>query len=255
MIFPKPKAFTLAEILITIGIVGIVATLTIPSLINAYNRKVFEVRFKKADAVITQAIKMTTDDLGLDLFSINSKVTTEEQEQINAMLNQVWERQFKGATKYYIKDIATYIGDNKNPKCWGLRGIYSLVDNSFTGNYYNYMIDNQKEAYALILQDGTMISSPRLSLSFTNSTINVMVDTNGPFSGPNRLGYDVFTYYSNPNFFSNGCNPIGGDSYSSRCTGAYKYAKKNENPYDKSITWWNSLYKNKSWWTNLKNKK
>ena len=250
----KKAAFTLAETLITLGIIGIVAAITIPSLIHDYNRKVFEVRFKKADSVIAQAIKMTTDEIGIDFFDVSSKVTTTEQTQMNEMLNQAWEHQFKGATKFYIKDIGTYMGDEKNPKCWGRRGIYSFLTNSFAGNYYNAMIDNERKAYALVLQDGTMISSPRVNLSFTNSTLTILFDTNGPFQGPNRYGYDIFVYYSNPNFFSNGCNPIGGNSYSSRCIGAYQYAKKDKNPYDKSVGWWDGLYKNKSWWQELKNK-
>ena len=35
----KQFAFTLAEVLITLGIIGVVATLTIPSLINNYKAK------------------------------------------------------------------------------------------------------------------------------------------------------------------------------------------------------------------------
>ena len=37
---PKKSAFTLAEVLITLGIIGVVASLTIPSLIQSYKKKV-----------------------------------------------------------------------------------------------------------------------------------------------------------------------------------------------------------------------
>ena len=40
-------AFTLAEVLITLGIIGVVAALTIPTLINTYNAKVRETQIKK----------------------------------------------------------------------------------------------------------------------------------------------------------------------------------------------------------------
>lgn len=33
------KAFTLAEVLITLGIIGVVAALTIPTLVNNYRKK------------------------------------------------------------------------------------------------------------------------------------------------------------------------------------------------------------------------
>ena len=39
--------FTLAEVLITLGIIGVVAALTIPSLMTAYNKHITETRLKK----------------------------------------------------------------------------------------------------------------------------------------------------------------------------------------------------------------
>lgn len=36
----KVFAFTLAEVLITLGIIGIVAAMTIPTLINNYQKKI-----------------------------------------------------------------------------------------------------------------------------------------------------------------------------------------------------------------------
>lgn len=40
-------AFTLAEVLITLGIVGIVAALIIPNAINDFRRKLLKIQFKK----------------------------------------------------------------------------------------------------------------------------------------------------------------------------------------------------------------
>ncbi len=42
------KGFTLAEVLITLGIIGIVAALTLPSLIQKYQEKVTLERLKKS---------------------------------------------------------------------------------------------------------------------------------------------------------------------------------------------------------------
>lgn len=41
------KAFTLAEVLITLGITGIVASLTLPLLISSHNKSVTETRLSK----------------------------------------------------------------------------------------------------------------------------------------------------------------------------------------------------------------
>lgn len=50
--------FTLAEVLITLGIIGVVAALTMPSLITNHRNKVFAVRAKKAYSAINQAVKL-----------------------------------------------------------------------------------------------------------------------------------------------------------------------------------------------------
>ena len=43
----KKFAFTLAEVLITLGIIGVVAALTLPTVIKHYKAKVLETAFKK----------------------------------------------------------------------------------------------------------------------------------------------------------------------------------------------------------------
>ena len=50
--------FTLAEVLITLGVIGIVAALTMPALIANYQKKVLETRIKKFYSVLNQAAKM-----------------------------------------------------------------------------------------------------------------------------------------------------------------------------------------------------
>jgi prepilin-type N-terminal cleavage/methylation domain-containing protein len=52
------KAFTLAEVLITLGIIGVVAALTIPGLVASYQKKVTETKIKKFYSLIQQAVKM-----------------------------------------------------------------------------------------------------------------------------------------------------------------------------------------------------
>ena len=49
------KAFTLAEVLITLGIIGVVASLTMPSVISNQNEKKTVTRVKKAYSTLQQA--------------------------------------------------------------------------------------------------------------------------------------------------------------------------------------------------------
>lgn len=61
--YRKP-AFTLAEVLITLGIIGVVAAMTLPALIQDHAKKVVEARLKKFYSSINQAILMAENDYG-----------------------------------------------------------------------------------------------------------------------------------------------------------------------------------------------
>lgn len=50
--------FTLAEVLITLGIIGVVAAMTMPTLINSTNGAQYKTAFKKALSVMSQAVSM-----------------------------------------------------------------------------------------------------------------------------------------------------------------------------------------------------
>lgn len=60
----KITAFTLAEVLITLAIIGVVAALTIPTVVQNYQKTQTATRLKKAYATINQAIQMANVDNG-----------------------------------------------------------------------------------------------------------------------------------------------------------------------------------------------
>ena len=51
-------AFTLAEVLITLGIIGVVAAMTIPTLVANYQKKVLVSQLQKTVATISNAAKL-----------------------------------------------------------------------------------------------------------------------------------------------------------------------------------------------------
>ena len=56
--------FTLAEVLITLGIIGIVAALTLPSLITSYKRQETSARLKKFNSMMGQALILSVEENG-----------------------------------------------------------------------------------------------------------------------------------------------------------------------------------------------
>lgn len=60
----KKFAFTLAETLITLAVIGIVVALTIPTLVQNYKKKEYSTRLKKFYSMMSQAIKLSEIDNG-----------------------------------------------------------------------------------------------------------------------------------------------------------------------------------------------
>ena len=58
------SAFTLAEVLITLGIIGVVSALTLPVLVQKYRNNVVETKLKKFYSEINQAIQLSEAEYG-----------------------------------------------------------------------------------------------------------------------------------------------------------------------------------------------
>ncbi len=63
-VFLKKCAFTLAEVLITLGIIGVVAAITIPGLMTKYQKHVVETKLSKFNATMNQAMRLSMADNG-----------------------------------------------------------------------------------------------------------------------------------------------------------------------------------------------
>ncbi len=61
----KGKAFTLAEVLITLGIIGVVAAMTIPTLVQNYQKRIYESKFKMMHSKLIEVSKLIKIDQGI----------------------------------------------------------------------------------------------------------------------------------------------------------------------------------------------
>ena len=69
----KRNAFTLAEVLITLGIIGVVAAMTMPTLLNSTQGAQYRTAYKKALSVLSQAIVL---NVALDDYDTSQTVGT-----------------------------------------------------------------------------------------------------------------------------------------------------------------------------------
>ena len=237
------KAFTLAEVLIVLGIVGVVAALTLPSLITNYKVKVLEARFKKADAVLQQALLRTSNEVGYDSFNKLYTITPNgELERMLPEINKAWEKQFEGATTF--SNGISYLYHK------GVR-FHDMFGNEWPGHVSNYFPAFNDDR-AIITKDGTMFSYFAVADTHGIKRLALIFDTNGPFKGPNRVGYDIFTYNSYNIDYNSLCNPTLNHSESQK--GCYYYAHRGVNPSGNSNSYWDILYKPYSYWENTQSK-
>ena len=203
----KKAAFTLVETLITLGIIGIVAAMTIPTLVTNFRVKNLKTRFKVADSIIQQAVKKTLNELECDEISDIDVSSTAIIQQNLEELNLIWNRQFTQAArdssglKYYYQKIYQYgiLGDNRE-------------------SYLAYKKTN-------LLPNGVLVSDFSYIWEGGKARLGFWFDTNGPYNGPNRLGHDIFVYYDKDyGDRTSLCNPL--INHSEREKGCYQVGKK-----------------------------
>ena len=165
------RGFTLAEVLITLGIIGIVATLTLPALITKQKAKILENQFKKSYSSIQQAFILTKNNLGID--NIYSTYTVYD------------------GTNYTFADEFTNTLDRNLQ-------IRKIIDFYPVKNYNKTKITSSNIGHdypnALkILPDG---SSYGTHINFDGNKLGIWVyiDINGPKQKPNTYGHDIFKF-------------------------------------------------------------
>ena len=179
--FPKDKvAFTLAEVLITLAIIGVVAAITIPTLIAKIQEKRYTTQYKKIFSELNQSMKMLEDDE-------SSPITMCKSFEDNCFRDL-----FAGKMK-----VSQVCNGGVPNKCQAL----SFFLNKKT-SYYKMNINDSWPA--LVTLSGYSVKfrfhradcnfAPDAETSWAGILRNcgwVQVDTNG-LSAPNEVGKDIF---------------------------------------------------------------
>ena len=167
----KLRGFTLAEVLITLGIIGVIAAMTLPTLITNYQKRATIAKLKRAYSVIKQAYLMSYDQVG-----------DPAAEEAFAM----------GADTYFKTYWAPFIKAThcKSEKACGYNKVFPFLEAS--GEVYGIGIiaDNRSTFYT---SDGFLyvvfVGSGAIDTRSANT--NIIVDINGG-KGANTFGKDVF---------------------------------------------------------------
>lgn len=175
------KAFTLAEVLITLAVIGVVATLTIPVLMQNADEKATVTALKKAYATLSQAYKLAEQEYGTpDTWGLSTSDSPTILSNFKPYLN-------------INKDCI-----NGSTGCFPANIRYKLLGTT-AGLFYN-AFDNMTNP-KLILSDGTLllgysdsqncVASSGSSPALQRICGRFFVDVNG-FKSPNQFGKDTF---------------------------------------------------------------
>ena len=200
----KKAAFTLAEVLITLGIIGVVVAMTLPSLIQKFREKEYTTKLKKFYTVMENAGRLVEEEYGtVDTWGLTNSFLEEDsstQVDIDAQLNSktvFWQR--------YGQFINLLEHNNEN----GIKKIYGMDKKSEIPSS-----GGLKQTW--FFNDGTMIRTTWLGASGSSCTNNnkcgdLSVDLNGD-KGPNAVGHDIFFFQ----ITRNGIKPLGYQGDTSR---------------------------------------
>lgn len=194
------RGFTLAEVLITLGIIGVVAALTIPALLSEYKKTQTVSKLKKAYTSLAQAVIQSEQDNGPNnTWDLGNDVPT---------IRNAFNLYFAP----YLK-ILLYCENSPSTEC----GYGTTTTFNSLANTAYYAVVSKDTKTTSMLSDGTVIA-----VLYTGI---VLVDVNGG-KGPNMLGRDVFEfklypgkglmpsgYDDTPTNITNGCKGTSGGNF------------------------------------------
>ncbi len=207
LVSSKKAAFTLAEVLITLGIIGIVAAMTIPTLISNYQEKTLNTQFKRAYALINQGLANVQAQYAGYLPKCYYSVSNADIQVATDCLDV--SEKFISLLKIAKKCEGNAFADGCIPEYEGMDTVANAnnPDAEVPDGYEDYgeyiskgCINFRKNAIltsrtVYVLADGTII------IPYDSCTISglcagirlIAVDVNGK-KGPNKWGHDLFSF-------------------------------------------------------------
>lgn len=212
----KNQAFTIAEILITLGIIGIIAAITLSTVIKNTQDKQFRVMFKKQFSIISQAFQMV-------YLASGEEIQFDEWREMQIYVCQIGQKLKADYSGIKCDEILSNFDPNNN---------YGRPDKKFRWHADNTWYNAKKQPMrsnpgynymTFYLPDGAWINF--------NCSRYVFVDVNGA-KKPNTVGRDIFYFViprnsNSPSFFFGSSSK----TYVNGCQGGQYQAILDRNNY------------------------
>lgn len=195
------KGFTLAEVLITLGIIGVVASMTIPTLVNNHQKQQYVSMLKKQ----YQALLTVFNDLAAERGSYGNLALSGMFDSAS----EVAQTESSLASKFKLSKDCGYVSGCFSPAYFETYEGGASVENFFeTSNTYRKFITADGVSYA-VQAYATSCKTVMGTGKLDKTCARIFIDLNGPKT-PNRWGRDIFgLFITNLNGIS--IIPYGGE--------------------------------------------
>lgn len=201
------KAFTIAEVLIALTIIGVIAAITLPVLSNSYNDRMYDAALKKNFSVLSNAF-----NLSKKYDYIEYEDWDHRDSNIQAIYNDYLmlkkylfvTRECKNKTGCWSKDIT------KAPN--GKNNAENATEKGIGGDIITFSLNDGTNVCLDYWGKSDIISRFGVEKNLLDDTLSIWVDVNGD-KKPNRLGKDVFAFI----LTKNGLVPAGTDNKGNNC--------------------------------------
>ena len=157
--------FTLAEVLITLGIIGVVAAMTMPTLLNSTNGAQYRTAYKKALSVLSQAVVL---NVALDDYDLSQATTSSSTDTSSASLYALFRNRMN-----VVKDNGT----DANVAGWKASGDNAPAFGSSAAD----------SNYTMFFNDGITFTFPKTAAKCTQTNpCKGAIDINGS-KNPNKV--------------------------------------------------------------------
>lgn len=179
----KKLGFTLAEVLVILGLIGAIAALTIPNLAYNYKAKVLEEQFRSTYSDVAQIGAMINTEKGdVGRFALNSSLTDWAQDFVSRL---------NGGNKLFDISSPQDLQDKYT-------AYYSQAGASPGPYAFNVDGSGQRIKVGNICDNTSVwLDSKGRLWSFNSEGRTVCVDINGT-ANPNRLNIDIFAFLPMP---------------------------------------------------------
>lgn len=231
------KAFALVEVLVTLGIIGIVAAMTLPGIINDYKEKELITRLKVAYSELDSALKAATIDYGtVDSWGNNAAERATKAEGILPKYLKILKKCEKSNNSSIVSKVGC-LGSNyrsmSSSTVGGSTSVYLGSNNAFlliNGITFYMKGSGDRNCSASTRKYNADISSNKEN--WLESCFDLFVDLNGP-KRPNTSSIDWFSFY----VLTDGIVPTGTQgsdkwswvlNFSTQCLGSGVYSPENQ---------------------------